>query len=122
MKKLFVTITLLVALVGSAFAIPTKCMQKTVDGEVLTLWLNDTHLLIWTSNLTLEEQLEGAEYTCIIVDKEMTSYDKVYLIAKYGYIMRKNDYYFHIETESDGHYVDYRIDIYEEPTEEIEKK
>ena len=114
MRKLFVTITLLFALVGSAFAIPSKVFQRTYDDEVLTCWLNDTRIPIWTSTLTLEEQLEGEDYTCIIIDKEMTSYDKVYLIAKYGYIMRKNDYYVHIETESDGHYVDYKIEIVED--------
>ena len=124
MKKLFVTITLLVALVGSAFAIPSKVFQRRYEDkdEVLTCWLNDTSSPIWTSNLSLEEQLEGVDYTCLIVDKEMTSYDKVYLIAKYGYIMRQGKNCLHIESESDGHYVDYKIDVYEEATEEKEEK
>ena len=114
MKKLLSIITVLVLLAGSLFAIPSKFCQRTYEDEVLTCWLNDTSYPVWTSDLTLEEQLEDLDYVCYNIDKEMTSYDKVYLIAKYVYIMIKGNNYYVIETELDGHYVKYKIEVTEE--------
>ncbi len=108
MKKIISILLVLFIFAVSAFAIPKKFCDKVYDDEVLTCWLNDANYPVWTSDLSLEEQLEDVDYK-FYSNIEITNNDLVYLIAKYNYIIFKGTNYYVIETELDGNYVAYEI-------------
>ena len=62
MKKITSFIIVLFLAMVAVFAVPKKFCDKVYDDEVLTCWLNDTEYPVWTSNLSLEEQLEDLDY------------------------------------------------------------
>lgn len=112
MKKFTSILLVLFISMVAVFAIPKKFCDKVYDDEVLTCWLNDTEYPVWTSNLTLEEQLEDLDYK-FYSDISETDNDLVYLIAKYNYIIIRGTNYYVIETELDGKYVIYEIGVEE---------
>lgn len=112
MKKITSFIIVLLLSIVAVFAVPKKFCDKVYDDEVLTCWLNDTEYPVWTSNLSLEEQLEDLDYK-FYSDIEETDNDLVYLIAKYDYILIRGTNYYIIETELDGKYVAYEIGVEE---------
>ena len=112
MKRITSFVIVLLLSMAAAFAIPKKFCDKVYDDEVLTCWLNDTNYPVWTSDLTLEEQLEDVDYK-FYSNITITNNDLVYLIAKYNYIIFKGTNYYVIETELDGNYVAYEIGVEE---------
>lgn len=90
MKKFIITITLLITLVGSVFAMPKAALTVTVDNYSSTVW--DTSFDVkWTTYEKpyfefLEEQI--VDFTKVVITKadlsEMPE-DLVYLLDKYGY-------------------------------------
>lgn len=112
MKKITSFVIVLLLSMVSVFAVPKKFCDKVYDDEVLTCWLNDSEYPVWTSNLSLEEQLEDLDYK-FYSDIEIVNNDLVYLIAKYNYIIFKGTNYYIIETELDGKYVAYEIGVEE---------
>ena len=112
MKRATSFIIILLLAIAAVFAIPKKFCDKVYDDEVLTCWLNDANYPVWTSDLSLEEQLEDVDYK-FYSNITITNADLVYLIAKYNYIIFKGTNYYVIETELDGKYVAYEIGVEE---------
>lgn len=112
MKRITSFVIVLLLSMAAVFAIPKKFCDKVYDDEVLTCWLNDANYPVWTSDLTLEEQLEDVDYK-FYSNITITNNDLVYLIAKYNYIIFKGTNYYVIETELDGNYVAYEIGVEE---------
>lgn len=110
MKKIISILLVLLLSMAAVFAIPKKFCEKNYDDEILTCWLNDSNYPVWTSNLSLEEQLEDLDYK-FYSDISETDNDLVYLIAKYNYIIIRGTNYYVIETELDGNYVAYEIGV-----------
>jgi len=99
MKKFIITITLLIALVGSVFAKPKVALTVTdVDGYSSTVW--DTSFDVkWTTYEKpyfefLEEQI--ADFTKVVITKADVSEmpeDLVFLLNEYGYTIHYENGY-----------------------------